>query len=528
MRLSFKSKLTLTLLLVVFIAGLALIYLVYFLAINNYLTQAERVMTAAGFFILLITSLAAGLIYWAVSRFLKPLLELQRLVKKVSQGNFKEKLEINSQDEIGQLGQALNELIDAIRLSRSETDRQLAEQNQELKLHRNNNNNHLNTLGLLQQLDDEKKAINSIASDLQKFKLAADNAFNHIVITDVDGRIIYANKSVERITGFQSEEIMGKKAGSQELWGGLMTNQFYEKFWQTIKDRQKVFTGEVINRRKNGEHYVAEVTVSPVLDHQGEVKYFLGIERDITKEKEVDQAKTEFLSLASHQLRTPLTTVSWYTEMLLKGDSGRLNGQQKEFLNEIYRSNRQMVELVNAFLNVSRLEMGTFLVNAKHHDLGDIASSVIQELGPELKKKKIKVIKEFDPAIPRLKLDENLTRIIFQNLLTNAIKYSPAGSDIRLTLTKQDDQVAIEVADQGMGIPLQQQNKVFTKLFRADNAIASDNQGSGLGLYIVKSILKKVGGSVSFQSPAGAGSTFIVRLPLSGMQPNSGTKVLIQ
>lgn len=115
--------------------------------------------------------------------------------------------------------------------------------------------------------------------DLQRFKLAVENASDHIIITDKEGFIVYANKSVERITGFSNNEIIGKKAGSKDLWGGLMGKSFYDGMWDIIKNKKEPFYGEIKNRRKDGSEYYAYLSVSPVLDKRGEVQFFVGIER---------------------------------------------------------------------------------------------------------------------------------------------------------------------------------------------------------------------------------------------------------
>jgi signal transduction histidine kinase len=127
-----------------------------------------------------------------------------------------------------------------------------------------------------------------------------------------------------------------------------MSADIYDKLWKQLKKDKKSFIGEIKNKRKNGELYDVIASISPILDKNNEVKYFVALERDITKEKAVDRAKSEFVSLASHQLRTPLSTVNWYAEMLLDGDAGKLNATQKDYLEEIEKGNKRMIELVNA------------------------------------------------------------------------------------------------------------------------------------------------------------------------------------
>jgi PAS domain S-box-containing protein len=328
----------------------------------------------------------------------------------------------------------------------------------------------------------------------------------------------------ERITGYSKKEMLGKKSG--DLWGGKMDKAFYQKMWKTIRQEKKVFVGELTNKRKNGEKYEVQLRISPVLDEKGNEIFLVGIERDITKEKEVDRAKTEFVSLASHQLRTPLTSINWYAEMLLSGDAGKLTDDQQQFIDEIYRGNKRMVDLVNALLNVSRIELGTFSVEPKSVNIAEIANSVLEELKPQIQEKQMNVAVKYDKNTPTIKADPQLTRIIFQNLLSNAVKYTPAKGKIALNITKDKKDLFIKVTDSGYGIPKAQQAKIFTKLFRADNIQKKDVEGNGLGLYIVKSIIEHSGGKIWFESEENKGATFFVTLPLTGMRKRKGTKGL--
>ena len=448
--------------------------------------------------------LAGALAYFLARSITRPIVALTEGAETIGKGDLEHKIDVVTNDEIGLLAQEFNTMTEQLKESHS---------------------------GLEQKVKDRTK-------DLEKFRLAAESASDHIIITDADGTIVYANDAVERITGFSKNDVIGKKAGSKEIWGGLMDHEFYEKLWKTIKIQQRSFSGEIKNKRKNGQEYFASLTISPVVDEAGEVEFFVGIERDITREKRVDRAKTEFVSLASHQLRTPLSSINWYTEMLISGDAGTLNAEQQKYLDEIYHGNQRMVELVNALLNVSRLELGTFMVEPEPVDIIALAQSIIDELRPLIDEKELSVTKQFIESLPTIQADPKLLGIIFQNLLSNAAKYTPEKGSITIAIAQQekghtkgkgasgDDCIQIIIRDSGMGIPRHQQDKIFTKLFRADNVRDSDTDGTGLGLYIVKSILDRVGGSNSFESEEGKGTTFEVIFPVSGMKPRKGAKKL--
>ncbi len=366
-------------------------------------------------------------------------------------------------------------------------------------------------------------------NELAKFKMAVDHATDQIIITDPKGIIIYANNALKKTNGFTPEESIGKKAGGSDLWGGLMPKDFYKDMWQTIKIDKKTFSGEVVNRNKEGKEYFASASITPVLDKRGEIIFFVGIERNITKEKEIDKAKSEFVSLASHQLRTPLSAIRWYSEMLIGGDAGEITKKQKDYLNEIDNANHRMISMVNSLLNVSRLELGTFKIEPVELDIIEEAKKILVEMNILAKNNKVKLNTNFDGDLPKIKADRDLLIIIFQNLLSNAIKYSSDKKDgeVYFNLKKDQNFIIIEVQDNGCGIPNNQKDKIFSKMFRANNVVGTNVGGTGLGLYIIKAIIDKTGGDISFESKEGEGTKFIVRIPLTGMIGQDASSKLI-
>jgi signal transduction histidine kinase len=273
-------------------------------------------------------------------------------------------------------------------------------------------------------------------------------------------------------------------------------------------------------------------------DNSGKPIKMIGANYDVTKEKEVDQAKSEFVSLASHQLRTPLSAINWYAEMLMDGDAGKLNEEQEKYVKEIYIGSQRMVDLVNSLLNVSRLDLGTFIIEPTIVDIIEISKSVVAELGSKIIEKHLNVQEMYDEERINFLADGKLLRIVLQNLYSNAVKYTPNKGkvDVVINVLKKaspiggrkfaKDTLCFVVTDTGMGIPKKQQDKIFSKLFRADNAKVSETEGTGLGLYIVKSIVDQSGGQVWFTSAEGEGTTFYITFPLSGMKKKEGTKEL--
>jgi PAS domain S-box-containing protein len=360
-----------------------------------------------------------------------------------------------------------------------------------------------------------------------------------LVVADKNGNIVLVNKAFEKILGWKEREVRGKLLSKMVPIvdeSGQIMPESERLVTKTLKEHT-TNTITVNYLRKDKTPLPVTLTVSPIIvegNFIGAVEVF----RDFTKEKEMDKAKTEFVSLASHQLRTPLSSVNWYSEMLLSGDAGELNDKQKKYLEEVYKGNQRMVILVNTLLNVSRLELGTFAVNPEPTDVVKLALSVIDELKLQINQRQLKFDERHSAGLPLLNVDPKLLSMVFHNLLSNAVKYTPEKGKVSLSLrlvkrgesvNKQKmnkDSVAIVVSDTGFGIPKNQQDKIFTKLFRADNAREKDAEGTGLGLYIVKSVIDHSGGLIWFESEENKGTTFYVTLPLTSVKRKEDTKAL--
>lgn len=378
-------------------------------------------------------------------------------------------------------------------------------------------------LNILSDLEHEQAKTKASLQDTQKFKLAVETVKEQIVITDSAGIILYANPATEQITGFSNEAILGKKVGTKDLWGGYADEEEYRTLWHKILVEKKRYTGEFENKRKNGQKYIAEVTISPVLNDKNEVSFFVGVERDVTEARRIDQMKTDFISLASHQLRTPLSAIRWFVEMLINGDAGELKERQQEILLDLDSSTRRMIDLVNGLLNISRLESGRLIVEPEETNLLELIENSISDIQPILQKKEQSVsVEQNTPKEYLLSIDPKLIIEVLKNLLTNASKYSEAGKKITVNLSENESEVIVAVIDQGVGIPENEHNQIFERFFRASNAVDWAADGTGLGLYLVKLIMEASGGRVWFESTQGVGTTFYFSLPKAGSPSHSG------
>jgi signal transduction histidine kinase len=234
--------------------------------------------------------------------------------------------------------------------------------------------------------------------------------------------------------------------------------------------------------------------------------------------RHLDATKDEFLSIASHQLRTPLTSVKGYISMILEGDVGKVTDMQKHLLSEAFASSERMVHLIHDFLNVSRLQTGKFIIEQHPYDLVKLVKEEVDSLRrtAEARKMKLKFISKLDGLI--LNIDENKIRQVIMNFIDNALYYSHEGTTITIDLAATDKLVELKVNDTGIGVPKSEQAQLFSKFYRATNARKQRPDGTGVGLFLAKKVVSGHGGDVLFASTEGKGSTFGFTLPLAKLQ----------
>jgi len=282
-------------------------------------------------------------------------------------------------------------------------------------------------------------------------------------------------------------------------------------------------------KNKAGQLFPIEITVTspPQYGNVGGVIIF----SDVTREKEVDRMKTEFVSIASHQLRTPLTAIRLFVEMLMNQEAGKLNAKQKLYIDNVYESTERMIHLVNDLLNVSRLEAGRLKIEPMPTQLEDFIQRIINEAAPLGESKKCKIILEKPKTkLEKISIDPALLRQVIDNLVMNAIRYSPLNQcDIVVKVEKRSRDYLISVQDAGIGVPKVDHPRVFERFYRADNARKAAAEGSGLGLYVVKMIIEASGGKIWFESPPSGkkkGTIFYVSIPSKGMEERKGERSL--
>ena len=239
-------------------------------------------------------------------------------------------------------------------------------------------------------------------------------------------------------------------------------------------------------------------------------------ELKVTNKKLValDEAKDEFISMASHQLRTPLTSIKGYLSMMVEGDLGKVTPAQEKALKEAFGSSQRMVFLIADFLNVSRIKTGKFMIEPKEVFLPEIVREEITQLREMADSRDLKLVYEQPEDFPKVMLDDNKIRQVMMNMVDNAIYYTPSGGEITIQLYPNGKEIIFKVVDTGIGVPKEEQHKLFAKFYRAGNARKARPDGTGLGLFMAQKIVAEQGGSIIFESTEGKGSTFGFRFPL--------------
>lgn len=344
---------------------------------------------------------------------------------------------------------------------------------------------------------------------LQLYEELFDNSPVPYMLVDHRGVIEVPNVAAVRIFGRPEYELKGENVFS------LMTAEDPDHLALVPQKLEKgiyVNEEEVKIDRPDDSFRWAYLSAFPFRDGRHK-KYNLVTLIDITRQKEIDQVKSEFVSLASHQLRTPISSLKWNVELLQSERSGTLSEKQLKYALKIERAAERMDALVGDFLNVSKLELGTLTPRAKQIEVDTFFESIYEEFQERIEKKEITLTKQYAEDITTIVADKRLFRMVITNLVSNAVKYTPEGGTVTVSYAGNEHWVTFSISDTGMGIPKNDQEQLFTKLFRAKNAREQVPEGTGLGLYVVKQAVEVMRGSISFKSQEGTGTTFEVVLP---------------
>lgn len=483
----------------------------------------------------------------ALERSIVPRLRaLQHAADRLGGGDYNHSISQYAPDELGDLNRTFDDMVKNVRQSYEIKASELAEKNLELLETQRSLEQSLaelraerqSELEKVKELERTKLAMLNVLEDVQAEKAEASKARasleailasipDGVCVINKDGSLRMCNPAGQDMFDVSPEDY--EKDAWSDLIKVLDLNR-HPLSEEQLPAYRTLATGEPTN----GSFYIVQkdanlpvsVMTAPIM-HSGEMSGAVSVFRDITEAIRLDEAKSVFVSVASHQLRTPLTAINWFAETLATGEYGKLPVKFREPVELILQSSRRMTKLIRALLSVSRIEMGEVRVAPKPTRLENAVNEVLQDTKGLADKKHLRV--EFRPAkkLPVVLIDNDLFKIIVQNLVANAIQYTPERGRVTITMEKKKNDVLIAVADTGIGIPKKQQSRVFEKLFRAENAVKMETDGTGLGLFITKSAVAACGGKIWFESEEHKGTTFYVSVPVKSVVVPSGTKPLM-
>lgn len=343
-----------------------------------------------------------------------------------------------------------------------------------------------------------------------------DSLGEGLIVIDRDGIITTVNPSCCAILGYDSEELIGRwftKAIKSVTPAGVPIDPLQRMVIQALS-LGKAISGNSFYIRSDGDMIPVSINVAPVIINDkpvGAIEIF----RDITQELALDKAKDEFVSLTSHQLRTPATAVKAILSMMLGGDFGDLNDRQQHYLQKALETNDRQLHIIEDLLNTARVDAGQLSLSIESLDLATLAHDAVQEHLASLRERNLNITLEKPVESTVVKADPEKLRMVIDNLLSNASKYTPDGGRISVHISSKHADAVLSIRDTGIGIAQEDMDKLFRKFSRIDNELSGKVDGNGLGLYLVKHIIDLHEGSVEVSSRPGYGSTFTFILPLA-------------
>jgi len=360
---------------------------------------------------------------------------------------------------------------------------------------------------LMNMLEDVEEARRKAEEEKNKTISIITNFADGLLVFDKEGKLSLINSQGEDFFDVKSRDIIGRSILELGTFPTLAT--LVSLFGEEIRG---VFRKELAIK----ENLTLEVSTIPMVS--GEEKLGnLVILHDITREKIIERMKTEFVFLAAHQLRTPLSAIKWALRMLLDGDLGKITDEQRDFVEKTYKSNEKMIGLINDLLNVSRIEEGRYLYKPTLENIENLIQIVVNAYKEEMERKNLEFdFKKPEKKLPRTIIDVEKIRLVIENLLDNAVRYTSPGGRVTIFLRyiEKEKEIEFSIKDTGIGVPKDQQKRVFTKFFRGVNVMRMETEGTGLGLFIAKNIIEAHGGKIWFESEEGKGTTFYFTLPL--------------
>ena len=429
------------------------------------LTRRILIFTVVSCLVVVIIALVVS------QRIVTPIMQVARAARAIGQGDFNQEIPVTSSNEVGILADEFNSM-----------------------------RRHLeNAVG---KLTEEEKKMTAIVNSLAE----------GLILVDGDNRVLHINPAAEYLLNVSTDQI--GEDFTQIIRDVELTKVFKDSQSQISQNKSVI---SEVNLDHDGEKLALRIVASPFLDENGFSLGTVYVFDDITREKEIDQMKSDFISLVSHELRTPLTSIIGFVSFILDGKTGPINEKQQNSLIRVQRQSKRLAALISDLLDVSRIESGRIHMNQEPIMLLEIANQRIEEIRPQADAKAIQLHFVAPQSLPAILGDEARIGQVFTNLIGNAIKFTPDNGEVTVKLKVDGNLLHVEVIDTGTGIPVEERQKIFEKFYQRSDIHTRQKGGSGLGLSITKSIVEAHGGRLWVDDgEQGKGSNFQFVLPLSG------------
>lgn len=422
-------------------------------------------------------------------RIVDPVRRLGSAADQVAQNDYSIQLPEEGHYELARTSRAFNQMVDSLNQARSE-------------------------------LLDQAHALEKQALAAERARLEMDAVLNSvqeaILLVTLDRQILWANRRTQDLFGVNFVELNGAGA---EQWRETLAQIYVDADGVTELMRDAlIHPDEQISQVVATKWPVPRELMlysAPVKETSGVTVGRVFAFRDVTHEREVDRMKSEFVSMVSHEFRTPLTSIKGYTDLLSSGEIGALSEDQQEFLQVVQINAGRLMALVNDLLDISRLEAGRVEIKEVTVDVAPLIEGALVSLQLQMQSKQQQLVVELDPALPPVRGDAGRIAQILGNLLSNAHKYTPEGGTITISTAREGDFIRVSITDTGVGMTPEEQGQLFTRFYRAKNPAIQQVGGTGLGLAITRMLVEMHGGSVTVQSALGEGSIFSFTLPIA-------------
>jgi len=444
------------------------------------------------------TFLLIGVVFLALSVVLSfsfgrkltdPFIEMKKKIEKLGPGHWKYRHTIKTGDEAEQLDVVVADLTSRLKRMYENLEGEVADR----------------TADLEKQFEKDRTILKALNIGL--------------IVMDKKGKILQVNPAATSLLKRKDKDIIGLQIAKviQTYKNQSPISEKDNHVMQCLRTKKDVHTipSEHISiLNKDGSAFAAKISAVPLMQ-KGKIQGAIALFQDVTAECQIDYMKTDFITLASHHLRTPISSIQWYLELLSTEQQEVLTKEQKSFITEMRLASKKMVGVIEELMDVSRLNEGGVSPSLQKINLNTLVYDAMRDAHVLVVERGIDAKLNIPKKSIYVQSDPLFMSIIFQNLLSNAVKYSNKKGKIEITLKKLKSHVKLSVSDSGIGIPYAEQERIFEKMYRAGNARKLEANGAGLGLHSSRVIARKLGGDLSFSSIEGEGSEFIITIPIA-------------